>query len=81
MSYTWQWMDRQTGELHDITEPGTPCCCQGDDLPHPPRLCAAIRQQHLALRMCMCGAGGLGDAHVHGAYLSCPPLDVVVHTS
>jgi hypothetical protein len=81
MGYTWQWYDRQTGQLHNNDEPGTPCVCQGDDLPHPPRLCRAIRArlQQQQPRMCWCGAGGVGGAHVHGTYLGCPPLDIVAH--
>jgi hypothetical protein len=43
MTYEWQWYERATGLLHNIVEPGEPCVCEGDDLPHPPRLCAAIR--------------------------------------
>jgi hypothetical protein len=43
MTYEWQWYERATGQLHNIVEPGEPCVCEGDDLPHPPRLCAAIR--------------------------------------
>lgn len=51
MTYEWQWYERDTGQLHVLIEKGEPCECVGRELPHPPRLCAAIRaRNHADLR-------------------------------
>ncbi len=43
MTYEWQWFDHATGMVRVVVEQGEPCVCEGEDLPHTPRLCEAIR--------------------------------------